>query len=263
MAIVKSIFIGKASKSVGGGTYRTVRGRTILSEKRGPSGGSATRGGGDGSVYQFNFALISRFIALHRADVNVSFNTTQYGSCGNYFYKVNRSAIETALNKLFLQYGEPSAVTDELLSNTITAYATEHPNAIYRVKKSGYEVKYLTGEWSSDDNPTPAPGPTPTAKPYITHNGTKHNAKIVDTEAEARSGEFHFSSYGGDYIIGAPGLIGGETIKIYGSKAADDEEGEIVLTEGKATVEIAPDPSGDTTEKHGFTIDGIYYSFID
>lgn len=93
------------------------------------------------------FAQISRFVAARAGDIKASFNRTKYGSERNYFMQVNYEALRAALVGI-----SPNA-TDEEVANAIKAYATTNPTAIYRVKKSGYPVEYLNGEWKSTSNP--------------------------------------------------------------------------------------------------------------
>lgn len=154
MAIINSMGVGRSRKSMGNVTYRTVRGRTIGSQKR--SGDVVTRV--PNAVQEQSRALfraISMYISLHRADVNASFDKTKYGSQGNYFMKWNKQAIRAAVSGVI--YGNSSM--EEIVS-AIETYATENPKSIYRVKKSGVPPMYLTGAWESSDNPTPVLPPT-------------------------------------------------------------------------------------------------------
>lgn len=151
MAIIRSMGVGSAKKSMGNVTYRTVRGRTIGSQK--VASRPLTRAE-DISLQQFIFGLITRFMAIHAADIMVSFNRTKYGSERNYFAKVNFSALRLALTPLY-NAGVTSVddISDAQISQAIATYATANPQSIYRVKRSGYEVVYLSGEWSSEQNP--------------------------------------------------------------------------------------------------------------
>lgn len=151
MAIIRSMGVGSAKKSMGNVTYRTVRGRTVGSQK--VASRPLTRAT-DVSLQQFTFGLITRFMAIHAADIMVSFNQTKYGSERNYFAKVNFAALRLALRPLYVA-GATSVdeISDAQIENAIATYATANPQAIYRVKRSGYEVVYLDGEWSSDQNP--------------------------------------------------------------------------------------------------------------
>lgn len=124
------------------------------------------------------------YIGMHRLDINASFDKTKYGSQGNYFYKVNKGAMEAAVQELV-----PNAqnATPAQVENAVTTYATANPASIYRVKMSGTETIYLTGEWKSSDNPKPIVPPT-----GVTVNGSvgqKSSAFIASTPEIAPVGE--------------------------------------------------------------------------
>ena len=160
MAIISSMGVGKARKSMGNVTYRTVRGRTIGSQKRAATGSTATTRG-DGTVMsrqQALFGMVSIFMQAHASDIDVSFNKSRFGSQRNYFFKTNRKALFAALASLAvtaMNQGYPS-LTD--IEAAIASYATANPTAIYRVKLSGFEPVYMSGAWSSDDNPVSGGG---------------------------------------------------------------------------------------------------------
>lgn len=160
MAIISSMGVGKARKSMGNVTYRTVRGRTIGSQKRAATGSTVTTRG-DGSVMsrqQALFGMVSMFMQAHASDIDVSFNKSKYGSQRNYFFRTNRKALFAALSSLAItamNQGYPSLADVE---SAIASYAEGNPTAIYRVKLSGFEPVYLSGTWSSDDNPVSGGG---------------------------------------------------------------------------------------------------------
>lgn len=146
MAIINSMGVGRARKSMGNVTYRTVRGRTIGSQKITP--GAVTRVPTAGQSSRQNvFGLINRFMALHGQDIDDSFNKTAYGSQRNYFMKVNYNALSAALA------GVSADASDGDIEQAITTYATTNQTAIYRVKKSGFPIVYLTGAWEASQNP--------------------------------------------------------------------------------------------------------------
>lgn len=155
MAIIRSIAVGKARKSAGNVTFRTVRGRTIMSEKVAER--PVTKGEGYAmSPVQFTFACLSRFAAAHASDINVSFDATRYGSQRNYFAKLNYYAFSQALSTLYASKPDAGQVTDTEIEQAIADYAEGNPSAIYRVRRSGYTTVYLNGAWVSSDNPAPA-----------------------------------------------------------------------------------------------------------
>lgn len=152
MAIINSVFMGRAKKSAGNATFRTVRGRTIASQKVAKKGTMS----GNLSANQFTMACISRFASLYAFDISVSFDPTTYGSSRNAFFKVNYAALKKALNPLYLEslkHGADKIPSDSEIIAAIETYATANPSDIYRVKKHGFEAVYLNGAWSSEDNP--------------------------------------------------------------------------------------------------------------
>lgn len=154
MAIVRSLAIGKARKSAGNITFRTVRGRTIASEKRAKK--PITRVDGKLTKREALFKMASMYIAAHRADINVSFDRSMYGSAGNNFYKVNKAFIAEAFES---KVDSVATVTAAELDAAMKSYASAHANTVYRVKRTGFPVKYLSNAgWLSSDNPTPASG---------------------------------------------------------------------------------------------------------
>lgn len=150
MAIINSMGVGRAKKSMGNVTYRTIRGRTIGSQKR---SGTTTR-----ATFltraQALFGMVSMFMQAHASDIEVSFNKSQYGSQRNYFFRINKAALEEALSPLLPNVmANATYPTVSEVENAITSYATKNPTAIFRVKLSGFENVYLTGSWMSSDNP--------------------------------------------------------------------------------------------------------------
>ena len=150
MAIIDSLGVGRGRKSAGNLTYRTVRGRCIASQRREKTGNPS----GIISVAQATFSIISTFIRTHASDIDVSFNKSTYGSARNNFYKKNKSSLAAAVASLASAYSasknKPSAAD---IDAAVAAYAAENQTAIVRVDLQGYDIVYLTGAWSSDDNP--------------------------------------------------------------------------------------------------------------
>lgn len=146
MAIINSVFMGDARKSAGNGTFRIVRGRTIVSQKVSKRGTLS----GDLSINQFALAVISRFASTHAADIDASFDPTTYGSTRNAFFKLNYAPMKAAITDLYnasLLPGAAKIPSDAEINQAIATYAAANPMSIYRVKKAGQPVEYLTGEW--------------------------------------------------------------------------------------------------------------------
>lgn len=155
MAIVNSLGIGRGKKSAGNLTYRTVRGRCIASQRREKMGAQ----NGAPSIAQAKFSLISTFMRAHASDIDVSFSKSTYGSQRNNFYRKNKSGLEAALQALASTYSstnEKPSVAE--IDEAIATYAQSNPTAIIRVYLSGFDTVYLTGAWSSDDNPVAGGG---------------------------------------------------------------------------------------------------------
>lgn len=152
MAIINSAFIGRGRKSAGNATFRTVRGRTIASMKVAKKGSQ----GSYKSRAQFMMAVISRFAAIKKSDIMVSFDPTSYGSSRNAFFKINYEVLVKAMRSLyaaFIASEHKDFPTDTQILAEVAEYATANPNEIVRVKKAGFDVVYLDGEWTSEQNP--------------------------------------------------------------------------------------------------------------
>lgn len=148
MAIIRSAAIGSARGSLGIITYRTVRGRTIGSQKRGGVD-PVTRADGD-TLVQFVFGLMARYAAARSADIENSFSKTKYGSSRNAFMKLNYEGFKAALTPLYQTGSKVSMITNAQLDEAVHGYATENPMVIYRAKIDGEPAVYLNGVWNSN-----------------------------------------------------------------------------------------------------------------
>lgn len=223
MAIINSIFMGDARKSAGNGTFRTVRGRTIVSQKVSKRGTIS----GNLSKNQFALAVISRFASLYAADINVSFDPTTFGSARNAFFKLNYDSMKKAVSSLYsasLLEGAAKIPTDAEIIAAIESYAASNPSAIYRVKRAGYEVVYLTGAWSSDDNPEEADqvggkvkitvNADPTEGGTVTGGGSYAPGTVVTLTATAKSG-YNFSKWSDGVTSSTREITVGDTAATY------------------------------------------------
>lgn len=147
MAIIRSAAIGSARGSLGIITYRTVRGRTIGSQKRGGVD-PITRADGD-TLVQFVFGLMARYAAARSADIEKSFSKTKYGSSRNAFMKLNYDGFKAALEPLYQTGMKVSMITNEQLDSAVHEYATANPMVILRAKIDGEPAVYLNGVWDS------------------------------------------------------------------------------------------------------------------
>ena len=208
MAIINSLGIGRGKKSAGNLTYRTVRGRCIASqkqEKRGPVKGAY-------SIAQATFSLVSTFMRAHAADIDVSFDKTAYGSARNNFYKTNKSALAAALATLANEYAYAKNKADiTAIDAAIASYAQTNPKAIVRVKLSGFDTVYLTGAWSSVDNPVVGGGINELGRGTATvFSGTITNVGQVATSLKFYPGA-KIVRAAGSATITCPGLPAGVT----------------------------------------------------
>lgn len=85
MAIINSLAIGKSYKSAGNLTYKTVRGRTIASQKITTNKSNTVRQASQRS----SFAVLSRCMKLLQAYIDVAYEKSKYGSSRNHFARVN------------------------------------------------------------------------------------------------------------------------------------------------------------------------------
>lgn len=148
MAIIRSAAIGTARGSLGIITYRTVRGRTIGSQKRGGVDPS-TRAEGD-TLTQFVFGLMARYASARSEDIKNAFSETKYGSARNAFMKLNYNPFVKALSPLYQTGMKASYITDEELDNAVHTYAAANPMEIVRAKLDGEPIVYLSGVWDSN-----------------------------------------------------------------------------------------------------------------
>lgn len=150
MAIIRSLAVGKARKSAGNVTYRTVRGRTILSEKVGPRAeGGATRLPNEGLLQNRTLSIISQYMRIHSTDIEVSFNRTRYGSRRNYYMKLNYPVFRDMVSGYAIEEG----MSDSELDAAVGEWAAANQNRLLRVSLQGFDRVYQNGVWSSDDNP--------------------------------------------------------------------------------------------------------------
>lgn len=144
MAVLLNIISSGSRKSAGAATFRRVRGRTIMSQKRGGLSASAmeTRAAA-GLVRTYReaiFYVVTSFAAGMAQSINVSFEPTKYGSSRNAFFKLNYSVIELALN------GSPLglALLDQVMHNVsftgVTAGTGDAERSITNFTAEGFST---------------------------------------------------------------------------------------------------------------------------
>lgn len=86
MAIINSLAIGKSRKSAGNLTYKTVRGRTIASQRITENKSNSPAQG----IQRGRFSATAQCIQLFLPYVNNFFEKTKYGSARNQYVKMNK-----------------------------------------------------------------------------------------------------------------------------------------------------------------------------
>ncbi len=102
MAIIESTAIGKASGSAGAFTYRTVRGRVIVSARI-TTNRSKTK---KQLRHRAAFSEMQRLGKVFRKVIDAGFEPTRYGSCRNHFHRKN-----TGYMQYMKQRSEPDALS--------------------------------------------------------------------------------------------------------------------------------------------------------
>lgn len=85
MAIINSLAIGKSVKSAGNLTYRTIRGRTIASQRIVSNKSNTAKQ----AAQRSSFSMSSQAVALCRTYVDYAYEKSKYGSARNEFMKTN------------------------------------------------------------------------------------------------------------------------------------------------------------------------------
>lgn len=86
MAIVKSLAIGKSVKSAGNLTYKTVRGRTIASQRITSNSSNTIKQ----SIQRTHFKLSAQTASLLQLYINNCYEKSKYGSSRNSFMSINK-----------------------------------------------------------------------------------------------------------------------------------------------------------------------------
>ena len=156
MAKIYSHSESRAKGSVGMTTYRTVRGKVIQSQKISPwdpaveAVGGATRWNERTAL----LGIISLWCSAHAQSIINSFNRTKSGSQRNYFMKKNYAALKAAFYNLSIAYAASKvAPTIQAIEDALGSYAALHANTIYRIKKSGYDMVFLSNIWDDAEDP--------------------------------------------------------------------------------------------------------------
>lgn len=208
MAIIRSLAIGKGRKSAGNLTFRTVRGRTIVSEKVGER--APTRAPSAAQTQRTSvFGLISRFAKMHAASIGVSFDKTRYGSQRNYFAKLNYGVLFEPMLALVDEVSDINQITDVQIEAAVTAFATANPNQVVRISVQGSPRVYLAGAWTSIPDPKPIPPSDGTRVDSIGFNGSN----VPFSTTGAATGSVVTIDEGNDVYVGYFTLKGNKLLK--------------------------------------------------
>lgn len=144
MAVLLNIISSGSRKSAGAATFRRVRGRTIMSQKRGGLSSSQmeTRAAA-GLVRTYReamFYIMTSFCAGMADSINASFEPTRYGSSRNAFFKLNYSYVETIVNGSALGL----ALLDQIMHNVsftgVTATDSGSEHTLYGFTSDNWDI---------------------------------------------------------------------------------------------------------------------------
>lgn len=187
MAKIYSHSVGRAKGSIGLVTYRTVKGRTLASQKVQPRG---TRGDGEPKYTNrtYAFALMCLYALFHKASINNSFDPVRYGTARNAFAKYNFGVFKLVADYMLSQ-GDSDLWTDPLITyggiegvvgviEGIRADMGSDEYYMVRIRKRGYDIEILAADEEWND----IPDPTPPVPPLVTNARFYFDDTIVDDE---------------------------------------------------------------------------------
>lgn len=141
MAVDAGILNSGLRRSAGNATWRRVRGRTIISQKRQSGKNTIQTRAAGGLVRTYReamFYIMTAFADGMQNSINESFEPTKYGSRRNAFFKLNYSAVEKAVNGSALGL----ALLDQVMHNAsftgVTAEVGEQTRSISAFDESNF-----------------------------------------------------------------------------------------------------------------------------
>lgn len=138
MAIINSLAIGKSVKSAGNLTYKTVRGRTIASQRI-TSNKSNTAAQ---AAQRYSFGNGSKAIKLLQQYVDACYEKSKYGSSRNAFFKSNP---KFTLGGLVGEIIEGVTTLSDGMLASLTGLAAKELNSISQGTLAGFlAIRYLT-----------------------------------------------------------------------------------------------------------------------
>lgn len=169
MAIINSLAIGRSVKSAGNLTYKTVRGRTIASQR--------ITSNKSNTVSQQNqrerFSKVARSIKLVQQYVNTCYEKSKFGSSRNAFFKTNKNFTFGGL----IGELEEGLVT---LSDAMLSALTNEPISQLSIISNGSLAGFLDVQYS-------------TIASYKYKTQTYKNLKVIGPTDSYGSGEYNFT----------------------------------------------------------------------
>ena len=141
MAVDAGILNSGLRRSAGNATWRRVRGRVIMTQKRQSGKNTIQTRAAGGLIRTYReamFFIMSAYADGMQNSINESFNPTRYGSRRNAFFKLNYSAVEKAVNGCQLGL----ALLDQIMHNVsftgVSVGGDENPQTISAFNELGW-----------------------------------------------------------------------------------------------------------------------------
>lgn len=146
MAIIKQVGVGrKASGTIDGITYYTRNGVTYARST--PTMPARMFKTPAALKRQAIFKMVQMHLRYHQFTIKQTFSPKGNGSPFNRYHAENGKHLTCALAPLAERMVAGDVVTISEVEAAISAYATEHPDAIKIAMKDGFEEVFLTGAW--------------------------------------------------------------------------------------------------------------------
>lgn len=146
MAIIKQVGVGrKASGTIDGITYYTRNGVTYARST--PTMPARMFKTPAALKRQAIFKMVQMHLRYHQFTIKQTFTPKGNGNPYNRYHAENGKHLTCALASLAERWVAGDAIDISEVEAAISAYATEHPDAIKIAMKDGFEEVFLTGAW--------------------------------------------------------------------------------------------------------------------
>lgn len=146
MAIIKQVGVGRrASGTIDGITYYTRNGVTYARST--PTMPARMFKTPAALKRQAIFKMVQMHLRYHQFTIKQTFSPKGNGSPFNRYHAENGKHLTCALAPLAERWVAGDAIDISEVEAAISAYATEHPDAIKIAMKDGFEEVFLTGAW--------------------------------------------------------------------------------------------------------------------